>query len=412
MAQENTKEFDPDAKLREIFPESHDDKGNWIKPPPSPPLKNEGSWQYGAMIGAPLGLLSRLKEKTPAEKFTKYLISQGVPPALAASQASAHILPGGAGSGGTGNLISLASDIRAKDPTASGAVNYGTKMAGQTLPKVVAATIEDQTTGKNPLGLGAGDVAARDASARQKIKAIGEGRVNLYILPNGKEILLHPEQASAYEKDLEAKNKPSIPRKSLNVVTSANKGFGDFTGDTNKKGKLFGMIGGASAGYQAGDAYDKLKNANTREEYTSGFFDLASALGYGAAALPIKSLQFPGLALGAGIPLAQKFFGSPAKAADSPRVYPEQESDYVGEALTAGQLATGLASLSGAAAPVAIPVGLGLGAIDFARQGRKTEALLNAEKIRQFESLGDPTEEEIQEAINSGAYRQRIRGRR
>jgi hypothetical protein len=406
MAQEDKEKFDPDKKLREIFPDDHDDKGNWIKPPPSPPPKNEGSWQYGAMIGAPLGLLSRLKENTPAEKFTKYLISQGVPPALAASQASAHTLPGGTGSGGTGNLISLATDIRTKDPTASGAVNYGTKMAGQTLPNVVAATIEDMTTGKNPRGLGAGDVAAKDASARQRIRDIGEGGVRLYNLPNGEQILLRPEQAEALTKDLEAKNKPSIPQKSLNVVKSANTRFGDFTGDTNKKGKLFGMVGGASAGYQAGDAYDTLKNAKTKAEFTSGLFDLASALGYGAAALPIKSLQLPGLALGASIPLAQKFFGSPAKAADYPSAYPEKESDNVGEALTAGQLAAGLAAVYPPAAPVAIPVGLGLGAIDFARRGGKKEAILNAEKIRKFESLGDPTEEEIQEAINSGAYRQ------
>tara|TARA_R110000822_G_scaffold54201_4_gene139064 strand:- start:134 stop:952 length:819 start_codon:yes stop_codon:yes gene_type:complete len=177
-------------------------------------------------------------------------------------------------------------------------------------------------------------------------------------------------------------------------------------------GKGLGIGLGGFAGYQGSKAYNDFNAAKTDSDKFSAIMDMLSAFGSGAAALPIPRAQIPGLALAAGVPLAKKFFGSPAKAADYPSGSPAAESDPVGLALRAGQASAGLAALSGAAAPVAIPVGLGLGAIDFARSGGKKEALLNAEKIRQFESLGDPTEEEIQEAINSGAYRQRIRGRR
>lgn len=176
-------------------------------------------------------------------------------------------------------------------------------------------------------------------------------------------------------------------------------------------GKGLGIGLGGFAGFQGSKAYNDFNEAKNNSDKFSAIMDMLSAAGAGAAALPIPRAQIPGLALAAGIPAikygANKMFGSPAKAADYPRAYPEKESDYVGEALTAGQLAAGLAAVFPPAAPVAIPVGLGLGAIDLARKGRKKEALLNAEKIRQFESLGDPAEEEIQAAINSGPYRLR-----
>lgn len=381
---------------------------------------NLGTNAIAAGAGATAGFLARTAE---IRKVFEILTERGVPPEQAINLATKQVLSVGAGSPGTASYpttsIILASDIRAKDPNASGAVNYGNKMPGQVLPNVVAATIEDMTTGKNPRGLGAGDVAARDAAARQKIRDIGEGGVRLYILPNGKEILLHPEQAEALTKDLEEKNKPSKTQRIMNVfkpdpsTLSKVSNLAGWSANTpGIAGKGLGIGLGGYAGYQGSKAYNDFNAAKNNSDKFSAAMDMLSAFGSGVAALPIPRAQIPGLALAAGIPAIQygasKFFGAPAKAADSPAA----ESDPVSLALRAGQASAGLAALSGAAAPVAIPVGLGLGAIDFARSGGKKEALLNAEKIREFESLGDPTEEEIQEAINSGAYRQRIRGRR
>lgn len=59
MAQENTKEFDPNAKLREMFPNDYDDKGNRIETPPPAPTKDDGSSNYGyGALGAVAGTLA------------------------------------------------------------------------------------------------------------------------------------------------------------------------------------------------------------------------------------------------------------------------------------------------------------------------------------------------------------------
>ena len=59
MAQENTKEFDPNAKLREMFPNDYDDKGNRIETPPPEPTKDDGSSNYGyGALGAVAGTLA------------------------------------------------------------------------------------------------------------------------------------------------------------------------------------------------------------------------------------------------------------------------------------------------------------------------------------------------------------------
>ena len=407
-------------------------KGDPLNFPPAKKIADEvlnsasnlGANAIAGGVGATAGFLARTAE---IRKVFEILTEKGVPPEQAINLATKQVLSVGAGLPGAASYpttsITLASDIRAKDPNASGAVNYGNKMPGQVLPNVVAATIEDMTTGKNPRGLGAGDVAARDAAARQKIKEMGEGGVRLYVLKNGEQFLLHPEQAAALNKDLEEKNKPSKTQRIMNVFkpdpstlskVSNLAGWSATTPGIAGKGLGIGL--GGFAGYQGSKAYNDFNEAKNDYDKVSAATDMLSAFGSGVAALPIPRAQIPGLALAAGIPAlkygANKMFGSPAKAADYPSAYPEKESDDVGEALTAGQLAAGLAAVYPPAAPVAIPVGLGLGAIDFARRGGKKEAILNAEKIRKFESLGDPTEEEIQEAINSGAYRQRIRGRR
>lgn len=82
-------------------------------------------------------------------------------------------------------------DARAKVAGASGTANYARKMSGQQLPDVLIEQVEDMTKGKNPRGMGAYDIAARDAENLAKIKAltgndyslVGQGRGQLMLPP-------------------------------------------------------------------------------------------------------------------------------------------------------------------------------------------------------------------------------------
>lgn len=367
---------------------------NKDQPPSNKSLDPE---EYGA-IGAAAGFAARTG---PIRRFFEILVKSGVPPEQAIKLATTQV------------LTQAPTDMRP-----------GAQPAGATSSQImVPGKMESGDKWAKAIGGPGGDTTQQAVANYHKRNELAPGETLLrsgIALPPGTNIpgstipaLLREEAAAqvARESATAQAARASAAAKSPSRYNQV----GNLMATTpSYGGKGLGIGLGGYAGYQGSEAINAFNEAKNNSDKVSAAMDMLSAFGSGVAALPIPRVQIPGLALAAGIPAlkygANKMFGSPAKAADSPRV--EKESDYVGEALTAGQLAAGLAALSGAAAPVAIPVGLGLGAIDFARKGRKTEALLNAEKIRQFESLGDPTEEEIQEAINSGAYRQRIRGRR
>lgn len=365
--------------------------------PPSNDSLDSG--EYGA-FGAAAGFAARTG---PIRRFFEILVKSGVPPEQAIKLATTQV------------LTQAPTDMRP-----------GAQPAGATSSQImVPGKMTSGDTWAAKIGGPGGETADHAYENFRRRKTLGEGETLLrsgIVLPPGTNVpgstipALLREEASAQAARESATAQAARESAAAKSPSRYNQ-VGNLIATTpSYGGKGLGIGLGGFAGYQGSKAYNDFNAAKTDSDKVSAAMDMLSAFGSSAAALPIPRVQIPGLALAAGIPAlkygASKMFGSPAKAADSPRVYPEKESDYVGEALTAGQLAAGLASLSGAAAPVAIPVGLGLGAIDFARKGRKTEALLNAEKIRQFESLSDPTKEEIQEAINSGAYRQRIRGRR
>lgn len=256
--------------------------------------------------GAAAGVLARTGE---IRRLAEMLISNGMAPEAAVSHAIRQVTAGAtvAGSPATApsQLITAVSDARIKDPLASGAANYGEKMPGNKLPDAVKATIEDMTTGKNPRGLGAGDVAARDAENLRRIASLGEGNARLYNV-NGTQLMLTPEQAAAYEKDLATKAKPSAAQSMTNRVKSIGRGLGtvgEWSATTpGVVGKLLGGLGGLGAGFQGYEAYKEFKNAETGSEYAQAILDAISAAGSGAAALPIPGAQIPGLALGLGIP--------------------------------------------------------------------------------------------------------------
>ncbi len=262
--------------------------------------------------GAAAGMLSRMGE---IRRLVAMLISNGMSPEDAVSYATRQVTAGATVGGSPATVsspsISAVSDVRVKDPLASGTANYGEKMPGSKLPDVVKATIEDMTTGKNPRGLGAGDVAAKDAENLRRISSLGEGSTRLFNV-NGTQLMLTPEQAAAYEQDLAARAKPSTAQSAVNKVKSAASSIGKGLGTIGEwaattpgfVGKLLGGLGGAAAGYQGYEAIRALKAAENNPEKLQAILDMLAASGSAAAALPIPGAQLPGLALGAGIPAA------------------------------------------------------------------------------------------------------------
>lgn len=70
-------------------------------------------------------------------------------------------------------------EVRGKVAGASGSENYARKMPGQLPPEAMLSQVEDMTTGKNPRGMGAGDIAARNAANIETQKRLGMGEFKM-----------------------------------------------------------------------------------------------------------------------------------------------------------------------------------------------------------------------------------------
>jgi len=70
-------------------------------------------------------------------------------------------------------------EVRGKVAGASGSENYARKMPGQLPPEAMLSQVEDMTTGKNPRGMGAGDIAARNAANIETQKRLGMGEYKM-----------------------------------------------------------------------------------------------------------------------------------------------------------------------------------------------------------------------------------------
>ena len=92
-------------------------------------------------------------------------------------------------------------ELGRKVPGGSGTWNYARVMPGDPIPERLVQTVEDMTTGKNPRGLGAGDVAAKNAENIAKLKGMGLGGYQL--TGSGlDQLALSPETAAARQADL------------------------------------------------------------------------------------------------------------------------------------------------------------------------------------------------------------------
>lgn len=92
---------------------------------------------------------------------------------------------------------------RAKVPGASGAENYARKMPGQLPPEAMLAQVEDMTTGKNPRGMGAGDIAARNAENIARQKQLGMGTWQM-TGTGPEQLVLSPEETARRQSSMEA----------------------------------------------------------------------------------------------------------------------------------------------------------------------------------------------------------------
>lgn len=99
--------------------------------------------------------------------------------------------------------LSQATPDRAKVPGASGAENYARKMPGQLPPEAMLSQVEDMTTGKNPRGMGAGDIAARNAENIAKQQRLGMGTWQM-TGAGPEQLVLSPEETARRQSSMEA----------------------------------------------------------------------------------------------------------------------------------------------------------------------------------------------------------------
>ena len=94
-------------------------------------------------------------------------------------------------------------DTRAKVSTASGAENYARKMPGQVPPEAMLAEVEDMTSGKNPRGKGAYDIAAKNAANIETQKRLGMGGYKM-TGTGSEQFVLGPEETARRQAQMDA----------------------------------------------------------------------------------------------------------------------------------------------------------------------------------------------------------------
>jgi flagellum-specific peptidoglycan hydrolase FlgJ len=94
-------------------------------------------------------------------------------------------------------------EVRGKVAGASGSENYARKMPGQLPPEAMLSQVEDMTTGKNPRGMGAGDIAAKNAANIETQKRLGMG--NYQMTGTGsQQMILSPEDTALRQAQMDA----------------------------------------------------------------------------------------------------------------------------------------------------------------------------------------------------------------
>ena len=94
-------------------------------------------------------------------------------------------------------------DTRGKVAGESGTKAYARKMPGQLPPEAMLAEVEDMTSGKNPRGKGAYDIAAKNAANIEAQKRLGMGGWNM-TGTGSEQFVLSPEETARRQAQMEA----------------------------------------------------------------------------------------------------------------------------------------------------------------------------------------------------------------
>lgn len=155
-------------------------------------------------------------------------------------------------------------EISRKIPGASGAENYARVMAGQRLPDVVSAGVEDMTKA-NTRGTSAYQVAERDAQAMAKIRAIGEGSQRL--VGSGTSQLMLPEVEAARVEQEAASRVQAALKKSQGSIPNRARQFGSMIA---RSPVIAGTLSGAGTGLSLYDAINSYNRGDTANAISSG----------------------------------------------------------------------------------------------------------------------------------------------
>lgn len=266
----------------------------------------------GAMIGMPAGYgIAALGKALPEGPTPREIdITKFKTPVEVAERAIAA-------RGGAPAESKIAETLSRKVPGDPGTLNYARQMAAQQLPEKLVQTVEDMTTGKNPRGLGAGDVIARDIENLAKIKALGAGDFTLTgkgageIMVPGSEAQRRAAEAAIRNQQevnaaaqlraqrlAELKNTVIPGEKMLAAAGKTGQGLMDLTKSTIPR--LAGhALSGAGAGFSAVDVADRLR----RGEYGRAAISALGGAGDVATMSRHPLAMALGLPAGIGAPL-------------------------------------------------------------------------------------------------------------
>lgn len=154
---------------------------------------NDAKAAYDISRASSLGTGQSLSKVTQSLAEDMQRLEQEYKSALSGSQALEKELAEAAAQ--SSRYIPPKVDYRAKVADASGAENYARKMPGQVPPESMLAQVEDMTTGKNPRGMGAGDIAARNAANIETQKRLGMGDYKM-TGTGSDQLILSPEETA------------------------------------------------------------------------------------------------------------------------------------------------------------------------------------------------------------------------
>jgi hypothetical protein len=184
-------------------------------------------------------------------------------------------------------------DVRGKVAGASGTENYARKMPGQLPPEAMLSQVEDMTTGKNPRGMGSGDIAARNAANIQKQKDMGLGGYKM-TGTGSEQFVLGPEETARRQAQMDAAGQRA---KQLSPLAQAAQGEAEAARQARETADRIRQREVASAQKAAREAQTAQSVAQTGVQAATE----AAPRGLGKVGALAQKIPFSNLLAGAGM---------------------------------------------------------------------------------------------------------------